>query len=595
MGSLRTTAGAALLLLGGVGCGRSCKNDHPYTPPEPDASAPITAPLATTTAESARPDGGKADPAYLAPPGATRWAIGGMTLEAGGREIVQALLGDFDGDGTADALAIVRPADHKGPSGDLVFFSGKSPAPATLFTGPVAGVAPACAPHARLERVGPRSAFAEIGSVCTKAAGSRAAVVVRLGAPGPAVAFDALVSDPRDAPKLTLDVDVVDRDHDGQDDAIVRVALEGEPRLAASLAFFDRPAGPSRDAEEPEASLKAIAAGAMARAKTKDAKLVPPLVTQLRALYRAMCAEGGAPRIASIHGGGAVSCGTSKALEEAGVAEVRAFISLRDPLRAWLAAEEAQAAPATRTATQTSTIAKMLSELAPPATATVRLVNAIPDAAGEPTAPAWGPLAFEASGKLLVRAGGKVVRVDAESGDEEATDLPAWKDDVVAPDGKLRWVDAYHGCEGAALRATFAGDADLVDVALPIQPRLGKVCAAKEKRGEAATAVPLSWGAHGLEALVAGEPVVIKPEAASAAILPAFGEDPPPPGSPRSPGGKGLALATRTGVLVKREKWALAKSPDLEPYGELRRCVASDDGRHIACIRRRKAVLATLP
>ena len=602
MASLRTFLGLALLLgVGSTGC-RGCKNDHPYTPPEADASAP-PAPVATTTGASARPDGGRAEPAFLAPTGATKWTLEGVTLEAGGKEIVQALVGDFDGDGTRDALAIVRSTDHHaGPSGELLFFPGTKAAPTTIAVGPAAGVQPSCVPVARLERIGPRTAFAEIGSACTKGPASRGAIVVRLAAPGPAVAFDAVIVDPPLAAKLVLDIDATDRDRDGSDDVVLHVALEGvdaQPRLGASLAFFDRSAGPSRDPEEPEASLKAIAAQAVSKAKTKDAKTVPPLVAQLRALYRAMCQEGGAPRLTSIHGGGATSCGASKALEDAGVAEVRAWISLHDTLRAFVAADQAQGAPATKTASQTSTIAKMLSELAPTTDAHVHFLTTLPDPTHEGR-PEWSPLAFESSGALLVRNAGKVVRVDPVSYAEEAVDVPAWKDDVLGPDGKLRWVEAYHACEGATLRATFAGEADMIDVPLPVPPRLGKTCSWRgaEAHGDPATAVPVAWTTRGLEALVAGELLLVQPEPGStpgATALGAFLDEPAPPGSPLSPNGKNFAIASKNGVLVHRDKWALVRSGELEPYADTQRCVISDDGHGLACVRRRKAVLATLP
>src|SRR5438046_2452619 len=75
----------------------------------------------------------------------------------------------------------------------------------------------ACTPVARLERVGPRSALVELGASCTRGAATRAIYVVRL-AREPSVAFDAVVSDPPGAAKLTIDVDGADRDNDGIDD-----------------------------------------------------------------------------------------------------------------------------------------------------------------------------------------------------------------------------------------------------------------------------------------------------------------------------------------------------------------------------------------
>jgi hypothetical protein len=560
--------------------------------------------------------GNLVEPALVAPPGSTSWQTNGMTLEAGGREIVLALVGDFDGDTKKDALAIVRPvqAERKPGSstGELVFFHGGAdgvPAGA-IASGPALGVQPTCVPTARLEKIGPRSAFAEIGSSCPRGVGSRAIIVVRLTPPAPAIAFDAIVADPREAQKLTVDVDANDRDHDGIDDVVLRIGLEGgapgsgtegAPRLGARLAFFDRPAGPSRDPDEPDASLRALAAQAAARAtKVKEAASVPPLVQQMRALYRAMCLEGGAPRVTKIHGGSAASCGSSKPLEDAGVAEVRAWVTQGDALRAFAAAEGAQLAPATRTAAKTAELQKMLGEVAPVIEARgVRLLSTPVDASNG-TQPEWGPLAFEYTGKLLVRHGKSVMRLDPETGEGEPADMVAWKDEVLSPDGKMRWLEAYHECDAVALRATFAptGEGEMSDVVLPIAPRPGKSCTGGG-RGEAAPAVPIAWSERGLEVIVAGQPLLIKTDPPQASPLTAFSDQIPPPGSPRSHGTKTLALAMPNGILVRGrpspDRWSLVRSSDLEPYADLRRCTINDDGSRIACIRRRSAVVVTLP
>ena len=596
------------------GC-RACANDHPYVPPavdSPAAEAPDAAPPVLASATADRGGTTLVEPALVAPPASTSWQTNGMTLEAGGREIVLALVGDFDADGKKDALAIVRPvvAERKPGSstGELVFFHGAAEgAPAgAIASGPALGAQSSCVPTARLEKIGPRSAFAEIGSSCPKGVGSRAIVVVRLSPPAPAIAFDAIVNDPREAPKLTIDVDAADRDKDGIDDVVLRVGLEGggpglegAPRLGAKLAFFDRSAGPSRDPDEPDASLRAIAAQATARAaKAKDAASVPLLVNQMRALYRAMCADGGAARITKIHGGSAVTCGSSKPLEEAGLAEVRSWVTQGDALRAYAAAEQAQVAPATKTASKTTELQKLLADAAPVVEASsVRVLSAPVDVSRDGN-PEWGPLAFEYTGKLLVRHGKSVMRVDPETGEGEAADMVAWKDEVLSPDGKSRWLEAYHACEGVALRATFAptGDGEMVDVVLPVPPRLAKTCSG---RGEPVPAVPIAWGPRGLEAIVSGQPVLIKTDPPQASALAAFGDEIPPPGSPRSHGAKTMALALPNGILVRGrpspDRWSLVRSSDLEPYADVRRCTINDDGSRIACVRRRSPVVVSLP
>src|SRR5258708_24837530 len=101
-----------------------------------------------------------------------------------------------------------------------------------------------------------------------------------------------------------------------------------------------------------ESSFGALAASARTHAtRAKDAATVPGFVVQTRALWRAMCANGGAPRLVGIAGTGAITCGASRALEGAGLAEVRAYVTMSDPMRAALALDRAQRAPASRTAT----------------------------------------------------------------------------------------------------------------------------------------------------------------------------------------------------------------------------------------------------
>lgn len=612
--SLATIGAPALALALGLGGCRACDDHKPYVPPVVEAAAPKEAEEDAGAEPSVEPErpSGLVEPALAAPPGVTSWTTSGMTLEAGGREIVLALVRDFDGDGRSDALAIIRSPEQRpgAPTGELVYFSGAGGPPGAIALGPELGIEPSCVPTARLEKIGPRSAFAEIGSACPTGTGSRAAIVVRLpqaGTPAPpAVAFDAVVVDPREAPKLTIDADAADRDGDGIADVTLRIAIEGggvgyegAPRLGAKLAFYDRPAGASRDRDEPDASLRAIASQATARAaKAKDAPEVPALVQQMRALYRAMCLEGGAPRITKVHGGSPISCGTSRPLEDAGVAEVRAYVTQGDALRAFAAAEIAQLAPATKTAAKTKELEKFLGEVAPGAApASVRALGVLADPARD-RHPEWGPLAFDANGDLLVRRGSSVVRVDAEIGDEIPTDIEPWSSEVLSPDGATRWLEAYHACEGVALRATLTtGGGDLSDVMLPIPPRLGRRCSGG--RGEPAQTTAIAWSARGLEALVAGQPVLIKASPPEASPLGAFLGGAAMPGSPRSPGGQMFVVATPRGLLVRGRpapgKWSLVRSSELEPTSELRHCTITDDAKRIACLRRGRVVLVTFP
>ncbi|HEY8074957.1 MAG TPA: hypothetical protein VIF62_12625, partial [Labilithrix sp.] len=594
----------ASLALGG--CAKSCRNDHPYVPyavgdssAATDADAPPPAPVALAIDAGAI----AAEPALVAPPNATTWNVEGLTLRAPeGKELLFAIVRDLDGDGTKDALAIARaPAPKDEPNrvgpAEIVAYVG-SHEPRSIVAAPDPRADAGCTPVARLERVGARSAFAEVGSVCAQGAASRSLFVLRLTR-DPSVAFEAQVADPPGAAKLTVDVDGADRDGDGIDDIALRVTIEGGappfepgPKLGARIAYFDRSAGPSRDPDEPEASLRAIAAHASARAaKAKDAPDVRPIVEQMRALYRAMCQEGGTPRITKGRAGTPIPCGATKSLDDAELAEVRAFVAIGDPIRAVAAADRLDA---TRLAKSKPSLADVLAQAAPllQDTSARALLVTVPARGPHPE---WSPLAFEPGGKLLVRTGTKVVRVDPETGGEEdASDVALWPTQVLSPDGKSRWLEAYHACEGVALRTTFVptgADGDVRDVLLPIAPPLGTRCGGG--RGEAASTLPIAWADRGLEAIVAGEPVLVKPETGTALSLAAMLDQQPPRGSPRSPGAKTLAIPTKTGVLVKTPAKALRyRAPELEPYADLR-CVVTDDARRLACEKRGRVVLAT--
>lgn len=609
----------ALLLLASGGCGRACKKDHPYVPyavgdERTDAGAGADAGEVALPAADA---GGRAgaEPALVAPAAATKWKLGEIELVApAGRELLQAIVRDVDGDGKVDALALARaPAPPGKPSEvgpvAILFYSGaSSPARVTeIAVAPDARAEAGCTPIARLERVGPRSALVEVGSSCARGPAARALYVVRL-VKEPTVAYAITVLDPPGAPKLTIDVDGEDRDHDGIDDVTLHVTIEGGappfepgPKLGAKVAFLDRSAGPSRDPDEPEASMKAIATLAAARAgKPREAASVPGLVQQMRMLYRAMCIEGGAPRLVKLRattsdaGSGAVACGTSKPLEDAGVAEIRAFVTQGDALRAIASAAVAQLSPATKTTARSTEIAKLLGDVAPLVQAKSTRVVGITLPASRAAHPEWGSLAFEPSGKLLVRGPSAVSRVDPETGDAVDAELPAWPTQVLSPDGKSRWLEAYHACEGVALRATFAptdGESEMRDVLLPIAPPLGSRCA--NGRGEAATTIPIAWGPRGLEVLVAGVPLLVKPEVSSASVMASPLGEMPPFGSPRSAGARAMAIATSQGVLVRTTKSARYRAPELEPYVDLAQCTTNDDGSRIACVKRGRVVLAT--
>lgn len=597
-------APAAFVAVALCGC-HGCHDSHPYVPytigpaeaaaAQPDAGS-------GSAASASTPDGGEASAftaidATAAPPNTTRWPIQGLVLDAPqGLVFASAVVRDVDGDGKDDAFAIARPAEGNDP-GVLLFYRGQAGAvplaPAATF--PPAGDlarSPSCTAVDRLVLVGAHAVLAELGAQCplhaTTAPDRWVAVVSDSGGTA-RVRLAMTVADPPGAPALSVEGDTGDRDGDGLPDVALRVTLEGGgaplepgPRVSATFAWLDRPAGLSRDQGATEASFAALASSAASRAtRVGDATSVPAFVTQVRALWRAVCPDGGSPRIVGVAGTGAVPCGAARALEQAGLAEVHAYVTIGDPLHAALAFDGVLATSASRLAEAR----RWIETLAPAANARlVRPVLAVPVVA-RGHEPSWGSLAFETSGKLLVRTRAGVVRVDPDEGDEAAADdVPAWRPAVVSPDGATRWVEAYDPCDGLALRATFASGDDMHDLALPVPPPMGARCAGS--RGALARVIPIAWGPGGLEAIVGDGPVIITADLEHAVPLAGLLGQAGTLGAPLSPDGKTLVVSTSAGLLVRSpDRTRLLRAPELDgTYADQRDCTVGNDGTHVACI-----------
>ncbi len=601
---------AITLALHAAGC-RACDRDHPYVPP---ANAPPALSV-NPTEVGASPEAGAEGSlirVYAAPKSAITWSVGGIALDGAGQELVVAALGDVDGDGTQDALYVARPTadqQHAGAvTGELFFLRGGSPSarPTSLAKGPAFGENPACVPLARLEPIAGRGVWVELGTVCPGGGGSRSVFVVRFSTPAPLVAFDALVRDLEGLPKLALGAELRDRDHDGVDDVIMTVrtdeaSLSDPQRPTLKLAYFDRPAGLSRDPDEPEASLRAIATQAsLLAAKGRDAGLVAALVAQARQLVRATCTDVGTSRFLKIRGASPPACGSSKALADLGLADVRAAVSQGDALRAFAAAVDADSMGVSASG-KAAELQKLLAEVAPSRVAKdVKAVSL--EGEGMSLAPkprSWGPLAFDASQTLLLNSGERVYRIDFATGAIEPSDIVSWPTDIASSDGTLRWLGVHAPCDGSALRATFStqGRSDVVEVPLPIDPKLGRPCPGG--RAETVDAQPLGWGLSGLVVLVAGRPVLVQPSSRAASLVPLLSEEPAPRGSPRSPGNKAFVHAVSTGILLRgklpKDRWMILRSHDLEPYAELSQCVVNDEASYVACVRPRGVVIAKVP
>jgi hypothetical protein len=604
-----------LALLLAAGC-NGCRRDHPYVPYAISSAqrGPFSEDEASVAARSdTLVDAGQefaAQPSLQAPAATGRWSLEGIALEAPDGLVFQsALVSDFDGDGEKEAFAIAHPAEGNDP-GEVLFYRGREAGDALAIAGRIA--APpllardaSCLATSRLAGVGKRSVLVELGSTCPLHAVSgpvRWIAVLDAGT-SPRVRFAATLADPPGAPALLVEASVGDRDGDGRDDLAIRVTLEGGgapfepgPRVSAIVAWLDRPSGLSRDTGASEAAFELLAKSATARApRAKDAPAVPGFVAQARALWRAVCAEGGSPRVVAVAGTGAIGCGGARALEDLGLAEVRAYVTMGDPLRAALALDRGERAPAARSSAHVSEAQKWIAQLAPIATARLLRAAAAVPLAPRGHEPAWGPLAFEPSGKLLVRTRAGVVRLDPDQGDEAAANVPDWPVAVSSPDGVRKWIDAYDPCDGLPVHALFemTNGENGRDVLLPVMPALGGRCVGS--RSSPVRAIPIAWGPGGLEAIVEGQPVLVSPDLGSASLLASFLDQPQAPGAPRSPDGKAYVISTEAGLLVRREgRSRLLRGSELDAtYGDQHDCTVSNDTTHVACVHAGQAWVGT--
>lgn len=606
-----------------AGCTGTCRKTTPYVPFLEDAGT-VAARDGDVAAADATLDGGSKSSfqkvhAALAPAGATKWSLDGLPFDAPpGSAIVAAIARDVDGDGQQDVVVYTQPPG--GGGGELRFHRGDGKGSllagrsvtASIAGAEIAMPAPCLARPAAtmLSLVGPHSVALDLRPTCGEAAPAQRRFAFAAFAPTPSIRWSARVAEPPQGWQLGIDVEAIDQDGDGVDDPTFVISLEGggppyEPgdRLQAKLPYWDRPAGLSRSRSFPETSFQLVAQRAAAQAAKKgSAALALPIVRRLRVLHGAICAEGGAPwlEIGSERG---VACGPSKALEDAGVAELRASLASNDAIVAIATRERLSSPAVARTNKTRSEIDRLIEATVPAVWGSAKELKVLPHTTAK-GAPAWGALAFEASGKLLVRTATGVVRVDTTTYDEkEADDVASWPWEVALPGKDARISAVVDPCDAPNLAARVAGhDVPTGATLLPL-PMLPTMSPGRCGGGSTSfSAVPVAWGPSGLYTLVAHEPVLIPATVTSPTGSRATGTLPPPGarvegafvlGAPRSPNGAWLVVPTRFGVLRREEGiGTLVRVKELEGlYAALKECAIADAGAKLACIRDTKVVI----
>lgn len=563
-----------------------CHEGKPYTPytlTDPPGSASAGA-QAAVHEDAGSSDAGAA-PAFAVvaastPPGdGARWPLeAGAAAPPAGHTFAQGLILDVDGDGKRDLLAWARAPD--GLRGELWFASGKSPADGRLVAALPDGLAsPGCNPSATLSQISATTAVLDFEPRCSGRLRERSArwIAVVRPAPVPEISLELRVGAPFDGESLQVSLDGRDRDDDGRGDLAATITLTGAPRplprggtASATLAFFDRPAGLSRDPTEPEASFKVIAHGLVLDGRKKTtAPRIPASSRSARRLHALLCDDGKAVITTSA---GPVRCGDVHLEEDATMAEIEAALNLGDPLAAFAALARLDAMGSHR-----KDVDKLVAKHLPSVAGRLaRTTAAEPDI--EPP-PARSPVAFTPEGDILVRERARVVRVDQSSFEETPLDAPRWPVRLGWPAGDApSWTltAVEESCDAPTLIAQLGGGGVPLPIATPTR------CAA-------GAPLPIDLLGGGLIA-VRGEVLSLPLQSAPRpTIAESLAAAPPVElGAARSPDGHTIAVTTSRGPLVVHLKGAgrggSARLWTMPAVDNATSCVPNNGGERIACV-----------
>lgn len=620
-----------VLALFAAGCG----DDKPFVPYAIDGSArPTTPPAASTPAPaavSAAPSASAPRAAFLpvagrpATEGGKSWTLeGGSVVTAPkGRAFAVGLEVDGDGDGVKDLLAWAKSPDEL--RGELTFSSGKPASESrTVVAMPAELASVGCTTQVGLAAVGPSTVALELAARCSDRENGRPArwvALVRLAPPGakpspghaaPELLFELHLAPPPAAEALAVAVDASDVDGDGRDDVSATFTLTGnlEPfptsaTATARLRFFDRPAGLSRDAAEPEASFRAAVGSLVVDApRKKAAPNVAAGARAVRRLYQHLCEDGGRALVTTSAGG--VRCGDGAFLADAAYAEAVAAWTVGEPLLALDATARAEGL-ASEKWPRRKELAKLVDKGLRSSSAKELVRATATPAPVDAKRPAWGSLAFENAGHLLLRTATAVVRLDAATLQESpAPEIPRWDEafgsGAKSEAGAEPVLSALaQRCERPTLVAEISEGAgkDAPSVLpLPLATPVGSD-GFPTPRCAALQSLPLSpidarggrlWLALGTVPI---ELDVAKPVPAPGSVTLPTSTSERHLGSVRSPDGATLALPSTRG-LVLRTGTTTRLVPSLTP-DRATGCVPSNGGARVACLVGGAAVLYDTP
>jgi hypothetical protein len=582
--ALAAVAAATLL----TAC-HGCSDEKPYTPfgtttalpaPEPSASVP---PMPSASASAAP----AVEKSVRAPNDSARWQLGDRALEAPpGYVFEQAIQATFATGAPETAAWLVADSTDAGPRalGALWLYPAAG-APKKLLELPgFVPSAPGCKLVTDLVRTGPHTLTLDARADCTGAliarSPVRALVVVAPDAEVPEL-LSLHISAPAPGEALDLSVSSADRDGDGRDDVAIEVSggAAGQATLAVPLVWLDRAAGTSRDTAEPERTLARLAAAQATRSKTKKlAEDVLRNVSNLRRLLASLCAEGATPRVLDADDN-PIACGSLGAVVDSlATAEVTAELARGHVLDAFGALARDGWYFGKTSAGVRQKLERLVLDAVEPATAVVKVLEPLP--AGLERAPRYSPLAFDASGNLLVQTLAGVVRTDPDGASPTPPDATIARslDVLLAP--AERWVGTTYSCDRSEVALALEGTVPLVTTLL--SPRPGACGHARFWASDAPP--PINAGSGKISAIVGG---ALLGDAPSSAI---------PPGSARSANGAWTVVPTGFGLLIDGATHRLVNLGTSVPQPlALTDCVVHVTGKTAACVQKHQALLIQLP
>jgi hypothetical protein len=382
--------------------------------------------------------------------------------------------------------------------------------------------------------------------------------------------------------RLSLVVDSRDRDDDGRDDVAITFTMQAQgsqQEASAPLLWLDRAAGPARDATEPGRSLAAIGSVEVVRSKGKNTgRRVPERIGNARRLISSLCSEGGVPRVFDAHGS-PIRCGNLQLVIDRFVtAEMRAHLTLGDPRAA--AATLAMAdwyfgAPGEKTKES------LQKELSPHFwRRPVQLTRTELRARAPGSRPRYSPIAFDASGHVLVQTLDGLFRTDTRGGEPRdlTEEMDPWPLAVFG--GDFAFGGLALSCDRSEIVWLLNHPDGTPAPSIPsraLAPRPG-VCGGARRLPDPAVSAVEFTGAH-RAALLNG--LLIGADAESLESVPL--------GSPRSPDGRWLISESAQGLLVTH-----GSDAQLWTYEgpRLSECVVANGARAAACLAANRVVVA---